>query len=399
LPYGESGNDWLDLDKERINDPSRKIGNQQIIGFIEIQQQETPQLRDKTNREGLIENAAFQDLRALVRAAINVFTTEWLQDRPGKKTKNTKQASQDKHTPLENLKQIATGLAESASPSLSVKIPDANIETETSGITPPSNDAEITQAGAINLLLEQIDYITELEKEDQIATHERETILMHLASTGIVAERVAHEFGRQVYSALSAISELRPILRGNAKGTELLEVLDVTLGTLRNEFKILAPYETTWRLQRTTDVDIGNAINLALNLNNVELVKHNVEVLFDGYDFMVRARPASLSQIFDNIIHNAIYWLSTKDQNSRKQLRISMNSSDRSIHIYNNGPRIPKNMYEHIFEPFVSMKNGGRGLGLYIVRELLKDLNASISISDVDLDGEIITGFTIKFSE
>ncbi|NJL56531.1 hypothetical protein HC928_16190 [bacterium] len=82
LPYGESGNDWLDLDRERINDPSKRIGNQQMIGFVEVLQTETPGLRDKTNREGLIDNVAFRDLRALVRAAINVFISHWLKDRP-----------------------------------------------------------------------------------------------------------------------------------------------------------------------------------------------------------------------------------------------------------------------------------------------------------------------------
>ena len=34
LPYGEPGNDWLFLDQERIQDPSGRIGNNQVIGLI-----------------------------------------------------------------------------------------------------------------------------------------------------------------------------------------------------------------------------------------------------------------------------------------------------------------------------------------------------------------------------
>jgi hypothetical protein len=82
LPYGEDGDDWLNLNRERINDPSRRIGNNQVVGYVEVNQEDSPDLRDKTNREGLIDNEAFRDLRALVRAGVDAFTREWLQDRP-----------------------------------------------------------------------------------------------------------------------------------------------------------------------------------------------------------------------------------------------------------------------------------------------------------------------------
>lgn len=82
LPYGEQGDDWLALDREKINDPSRRFANNQVIGYVEVTQEDSPDLRDKTNREGLIDNAAFRDLRTLVRAAMDVFASEWYQDRP-----------------------------------------------------------------------------------------------------------------------------------------------------------------------------------------------------------------------------------------------------------------------------------------------------------------------------
>ena len=68
LPYGEPGNDWLFLDQERIQAPAERIGNNQVIGLVEVDQSTNLLLRHKTNREGLIENDAFLDLRTLVRA-------------------------------------------------------------------------------------------------------------------------------------------------------------------------------------------------------------------------------------------------------------------------------------------------------------------------------------------
>ena len=48
-----------------------------MIGLVQFDQSANLQLRDKTNREGLIENDAFLDLRALVRAAIRLFTNKY----------------------------------------------------------------------------------------------------------------------------------------------------------------------------------------------------------------------------------------------------------------------------------------------------------------------------------
>lgn len=82
LPYGERGNDWLQLDQKRINNPSGRIGNKQVIGLVEVCQSQNPLLREKTDREGLQENAAFQMLKRLTEQAIDVFHEHWRQDRP-----------------------------------------------------------------------------------------------------------------------------------------------------------------------------------------------------------------------------------------------------------------------------------------------------------------------------
>lgn len=74
----------------------------------------------------------------------------------------------------------------------------------------------------------------------EIERTQQRDVLLHLAATGMAAERVVHEFGRQVASALEALDTMRR--RGAAAGGAL-EVLEACLGTLRSEFRALAPYE------------------------------------------------------------------------------------------------------------------------------------------------------------
>ena len=49
------------------------------------------------------------------------------------------------------------------------------------------------------------------------------------------------------------------------------------------------------------------------------------------------------------------------------------------ITISDNGPGVDPAMRDHIFEPFVSSKQSGQGLGLALVRKLVRDMNGSIS--------------------
>jgi hypothetical protein len=65
-PYGEPHDDWLGLDQRRVNNPVVRLSNNQVIGFVAIGRDTNLRLLDQTNREGLIHNDAFADLRRLV---------------------------------------------------------------------------------------------------------------------------------------------------------------------------------------------------------------------------------------------------------------------------------------------------------------------------------------------
>lgn len=57
------------------------------------------------------------------------------------------------------------------------------------------------------------------------------------------------------------------------------------------------------------------------------------------------------------------------------------------IRVSDNGPGIDPAMREHIFEPFVTTKKTGQGLGLALVRKLVRDMNGRISHDRDDAAG------------
>lgn len=447
LPYGESGNDWLDLDKERINNMADRIGNQQIVGYVEIFQEETLALRDKTDRQGLIENEAFRDLRALVRATINVFISHWLQDRPkpNRMSKERAPENPDKNAleqarkfvenavysigsnqPARPAADLASSPAQQPSsatyqtaptvPSVGARIspfpetpdqqsvPIVTVDSLTQPIpannNPPSSEpaptgesqsaepataAPLVQRQDLTQLLDLLNAAVDYQKMTDASNEQQQQILMHLAGTGMAAERVAHEFGRQVNAARALLGELRATCRGNAAALSAINSLEACIETLRNETRVLAPYEAGIRLQRIRLMKVLEPIQTAVALNKQFLESAAISLEIQGADFEVAGRPASLVQIFDNLINNACHWLETSP--GPRRIQVILDPLARTVTLTDNGPGIPEHLRESVFQPFVSMRNNGRGLGLYITRELLNALRASITLTTVSPAG------------
>src|SRR5690606_30786349 len=96
LPYGEPDNDWLRLDIRRVQAPTKRLSNNQITGYIAITADRNPELHDRSNREGLDNNAAYSDLQNIMKFVLN--ETENL--RYTSKRKKPEQKNQDEQKGL-----------------------------------------------------------------------------------------------------------------------------------------------------------------------------------------------------------------------------------------------------------------------------------------------------------
>lgn len=78
--YGEKGDDWLGFDLKRINN-KEWFSNNQIIGYIYLDPENSSSLVEKTNREGFVENEAFNMFRLVLDYVLNEIKNERLKDR------------------------------------------------------------------------------------------------------------------------------------------------------------------------------------------------------------------------------------------------------------------------------------------------------------------------------
>lgn len=91
-----------------------------------------------------------------------------------------------------------------------------------------------------------------------------------------------------------------------------------------------------------------------------------------------------IKQVLVNIILNSIDAL--KHNASNKKLALICENKQRSIvfTVSNNGPKIPEEMKEAIFEPFYTTKSLGTGIGLYVCKTLIEKHKGTIHCESND---------------
>src|SRR5262249_37095359 len=142
------------------------------------------------------------------------------------------------------------------------------------------------------------------------------------------------------------------------------------------------PYETVERSQRTREVSLLEAATLALQLNRHVLEQSGIDAAIVGGDFRVRARPASPVQILDNLVHNACHWVAQLPDGDLRRVAVILDPAGRRVLVADSGPGIHEEAGEQVFEPFFTMRSGGRGLGLYISSELARGMRAKLRLAD-----------------
>lgn len=98
-----------------------------------------------------------------------------------------------------------------------------------------------------------------------------------------------------------------------------------------------------------------------------------------------------------NLLINAADAVSSDTQNRMPQILLQANLSDHSlqIHIKDNGPGIPENYLPTLFDPFVTHKSGGTGLGLYIVKTIAEQHRGTVTVNTCCMPEHSGTDFCI----
>lgn len=369
-PYGDPEDDWLGIDAARGTiSASVFLSNDQVVGYVNISQKENRALKDKTNREGLIEQGdATGDFIALIQTFLSYIRKKpYAQYRFGLENK--------KSHDIFRTEQIQKDFDE-----LKAAIPE-------------NKKAQ--------------DIIAKAEKEYKAERQyliQRAETTEELAGVGLSVETASHDIMGIMGKVLANLDGLIKDVMGpeDIDKDELLKELQSIRGGMSFIEAELKDIQLLFKSskQRRKSIRIKNIIEKVERIYKRLLTKENIklELRTIGSPLIAKTTDAVLLQLLLNLMDNAIYWLmqiSTKD----KKIEIVLDGNKCQMIFADNGPGISKDDAPYIFEPFYSGKGEeGRGLGLYIARQLLERNDYSIDLADVNAN-RILSGanFVISF--
>lgn len=381
LPYGDTGEDWLGLQLRRTNQPGEKYGINQIVGMVEIAQDKNKDLIDKTNREGLQENQAYSDMKDMVLAVVSILETESLEER----AKQTKPVESVKSLKVENkeLKERIAQLESRPQKVVDVPVKQAPPITAQAQPAPQQMTKEViveVPVKELQNIKEQVEKIEttadEAVQELSMVQEEKREAFLHLMGIGLAAERFTHEFDRltgNLDSNLKSLEQQHPLY---TSVKALRRVVDV----LKSEVSLISVARYVRKEEAHPKTSVKTVIGLSFNAHEEELEGSKIQVDYDaGPDFVVEVSAASLSQVIDNVVANAIYWLGSKTEVGDRKLSVVVIPEEMAVIISNNGAPLAHNIKKAVFKaPFVTSKPNGRGMGLYISSQILKSHDGSI---------------------
>lgn len=368
-PFGEQGYDWLNLDKLRSVVKAGKFPSyNDLIGFVYIGQLENPLLRDSTNRQGIVNNSgAYDDFRYLVTAVTEIFNIETKIDK--EKVKLVKSNA---------FKQYNDVLLKS------YNVLKSNLER--------IDDKETLEKA--NSFLDTVNKHTELLRERMVTVED-------LAGLGMAVEKASHDtfmlLSQMRINVQQFQTKVNQDVYSNKEASDFLSILDENLSIIYEEMQVIQPL---FKFQRKTiqDVSIFESINKVIKYYRRE-IENKIEIkIIQDDDIIISTNKGLILQFLINLLDNAIYWVN-KGSSAQKEIIFQINSKDRTLTIGDNGPGIRNDIAPLIFNEFFSLKSDGRGLGLYIVKEILMRISADINLVESEKN-KFLSGanFIINFN-
>lgn len=343
--YGEPGDDWLGLDLRRVNEPTKAISNNNIVGLVSLDMEKSTELHEKTSRDGFDRNDAFHRLRAIVLSALGQLEARRTVDKA-------------------RMRRVVGNVAKE------------------SRISPDHALAQLRQEVERRRLGPEIGKLV-----DKVGTRVREmqeTFLRPGASQMHVAT-LFHEVDHGVRALYSAIRKGEPIDRLEQRSHALIELLD--------------SFSTFFRKSPEALLKMSDVVRLVCQLNADRFERHRIILSTpiltgEAPDFTIRAPRNIVMGAITNMIDNSIYWLDQKwpgDSPKKRRAIIVTTSRDfaegPALLVADNGPGYQL-APEDVMQPFITLKADGMGIGMYYTRLVMEACGGHIAFpsrDDVDL--------------
>ncbi len=390
-PYGdarEPEGDWLGLAERKSREPAGagratfRIGANQVVGAVFLTRDANRDLIDSTSREGLIHGDAFRDLRSLVLSSLTLLEAHY-HETFSEGLSSSRQASPS--LDIKSLQQEFQNFGSELG-ALQAKLPKG-----------AGRQVERTRDAAVQL----VSQISRVNRSIEEIVSEA-TVFRGLATLGIAAAVFGHEIQSAIDETLGAAEVTRLLLR-KLEGPKLLEALAeadkvVKYAEQVNAWGAFALARVKRDKRRRKKVSITGIIEHAIEEIETAFSAANIKIEKRLSHIDSRGFPMDIEAILFNLLTNA-YTACTQIRRPRR-IRVRLQAKDYGqaegfeLSVADTGPGVPEKMRQKIWLPLFSTKvdaqgkQVGTGLGLTIIRSIVRDLKGRCTIAeDKELGG------------
>lgn len=226
--------------------------------------------------------------------------------------------------------------------------------------------------------------ITAKDVTDERKMQERILLSSKLASLGEMAAGIAHEINNPLQAILLNIEMLG--LNIAEKDKKRLECVEDGITRIKNIVKdllIFAREETT----DTVKVDINTVIEKAVDILRHQMKMANIEVLLDLDDrpLILDCNRNLFQQVIINLLQNSKDAIEGASGSTIAIRTTLLNDTSLTVEVSDDGPGIPEEIKDKVFDPFLTTKDVGKGtgLGLSVSRKIVENMGGRISVESM----------------
>lgn len=368
-PYGEPTDDWLMIDMDRGTiSASSNFSNDQIVGRVNITKANNTHLKDKTNREGLIDDGYYtQDFICVIKTLLAYLR---------KTAYKHYQESQKKKDSIEKQRKDAVKKA---------------IETLAE---------QFSDNKTASTLITQLKSSYENEKRYLLERAERTE---SLAAVGLSVETTSHDIMLMMNRGLDSLSKLmKDSMSDNFDLSTLpgeLQKLYGIFSYIGNQLQDMQQLFVSAK-QRRKRIRVKDLLDKVIRLYSNIMNRNGIEVKVDimGSPLVAVCTDADLLQLLINLFDNSVYWLTVTGK-PKKNILVTLDGNAQQMLFSDDGCGILEDDAPYIFDAFYSGKGEeGKGLGLYISKKAMERNDYTIRLAEFS-DEKKLSGanFVIPF--